>query len=264
MNEKYHTKLQEELVAYPYKRDYAFCVDNINIDIPMIYGDASSIMYFMPIKISKALEFIHDKRIKPVSIFPGITLVAINIFEYRKSVVGPFNEFTFSIPVIINRKINIPILPLLFDQQFKKLGFYVIQLGASNDLGRRHIENIWGYPTYNKNIDIDIKNNEKCIVSTIKENNESILEISEDLPQSNKFKFEKKRFNTYFMHNGKLCNVKLETFLFGKTWVKSKNFNIQIGDHILGRMLKKLEVKNKFATTFYPNAIEIASKVSIL
>ena len=116
MNKDHYLKLQEELKKYPYKRDYLHSVDGIDIDIPMVYGDASSIMYFMPMSIKKAMDFIPDKRVKPVAIFNDTTLLAINVFEYRQSKVGPFNEFTFSIPVMMDAKFNIPVLPLIFDQ----------------------------------------------------------------------------------------------------------------------------------------------------
>jgi len=260
MNEEYHTKLQQELEAYHYHKDYVHSVDGLSIDIPMIYNDASSIMYFMPISIKKAMNFIQDKRIKPVSIFMDTTLLAINIFKYRKSAAGSFNEFTFSIPVMMNRIFNIPILPLIFDQRFKKLGFYVIQLGASNILGRRHIEDIWGYPTYKKDLDISITSHKGRVTSMIKDNNEKVIEISESLPINSQFKFGRKKFSTYFTYNQELRCVRLNTFLYGKTWVRTKDFFIKIGNNEIGNMLKELGVKRKIATTFYPYAVEIADK----
>lgn len=260
MNEEYSEKLDEELGKYLYHRDYIHTVDGIDIDIPMIYGDASSMMYFMLVDTEKVMNFIHDKRIKPVSIFLGKTLLAINIFEYRKSAVGGFGEFTFSVPIMMDDKLNIPILPLIFDQSFSKLGFYVIQLGASNDLGRKHIEDIWGYPTYKNNLDISIVNDHGRVTSTIKEGDNAILTISENLPKNSNYKLKKKKFNTYFSHSDEIRQVELNTFLFEKMWMGERDFEIMIGRHELGAILTKLGVEKKIATVFYPNAIEIAGK----
>lgn len=262
MNKKYFEKLQEELKNYPYHRDYVYSVDGIKIDIPMIYGDASSMMYFMLVDTKKVMNYIHDKRIIPVSIFPGKTLLAINIFEYRKSAVGGFGEFTFSVPIMMDNKFNVPILPLVFDQSFSKLGFYVIQLGASNDLGRKHIEDIWGYPTYKNNLDISISNNNGRVTSTIKEGNNVILAISENLPKNLSFKLKRKKFNTYFSCGKELRQVELNTILFEKMWIGGRDFNISIGSHEIGDILKELGVEKKMATVFYPNAIEIAGKAA--
>lgn len=260
MNEEYSEKLQEVLVGYPYRVDYVHQTCGIGIDIPMIYGDASSVMYFMLVDTEKVMNFIHNKRIKPVSIFPGKTLLAINVFEYRKSAVGGFSEFTFSVPIIMDGKFTVPVLPLIFDQSFSKLGFYVIQLGASNDLGRNHIEDIWGYPTYKNNLDISIVNDHGRVTSTIKEGNDDILIISENLPKNSIFKLKRKKFNTYFSRGKELRKVELNTFLFEKMWIGQRGFDIKIGDHELSDILKKLGVKKKIATVFYPNAIEIAGK----
>lgn len=260
MNEEYSEKLQKELRRYPYRVDYVHPTCGIGIDIPMIYGDASSMMYFMLVDTEKVMNFIHDKRIKPVSVFPGKTLLAINIFEYRKSAVGGFGEFTFSIPVMMDAKFNVPILPLIFDQSFSKFGFYVIQLGASNDLGRKHIEDIWGYPTYKNNLDISIVNNNGRVTSTIKEGNDIILAIAENLPKKQNFELKKKKFNTYFSHGEELRQVELNTFLFEKMWIEGRDFEIRIGSNKLGGILKELGVEKKIATVFYPNAVEIASK----
>lgn len=258
MNKEYYTRLQKELELYSYHKDYVHLIDGISIDIPMIYGDASSMMYFMLVDAKKVMNFIHDKRIKPILVFPNKTLLAINVFEYRESAVGEFGEFTFSVPIIMDGRVNIPIVPLIFDQSFSKLGFYVIQLGASNDLGRRHIEDIWGYPTYKNNLDISIMNDNGRVTATIKENNNNILTISENLPKNLNFKFKRKKFNTYFSHGKELRKVELSTFLFDKTWIGSNNFEIKIGNHSLGNILSELGVGKKFATAFYPNAIEIA------
>jgi len=260
MNPEYSEKLQKELGLYPYHRDYVHSVDGTDIDIPMIYGDASSIMYFMLIDTKNVMNFIKDKRIKPVSIFPGKTLLAINIFEYRKSAVGGFWRITFSVPIIIDGRVNVPILPLIFDQSFSKFGFYVIQLGASTDLGRRHIEDIWGYPTYKNNLDISIVNNGGRVTSTIKEGNNIILTISENLPKNINFKLKSKKFNTYFSHMKELRRVELNTFLFENMWIMGRDFKIKIGNHEIGVILSELGVEKKIATIFYPNAIEIAGK----
>ncbi|MBI2475811.1 MAG: hypothetical protein HYV67_01035 [Candidatus Taylorbacteria bacterium] len=260
MNKEYYSKLKRELQFYPYHRDYVHRVNGVDIDIPMIYEDASAVMCLMLVDIKKVINFIHNKRAKPVSVFMGKTLLAINVFEYRESAVGAFNEFTFSVPIMMDGKFNIPILPLIFDQRFSKLGFYVIQLGASNDLGRKHIEDIWGYPTYKNNLNISLTQDNGRLTSTIKENNDNILTISESLPKNSKFKFQRKRFNTYFMCNKELRHVELNTLLFCKTWIGNRDFKITIGDHEIGNILNELGIEKKIATVFYPNAVEIAGK----
>jgi hypothetical protein len=264
MKNEYYLKLQKELENYPYKSDYVHKVGGINIPIPMIYGDATSVMHFFIVETKMVKQFIKDKRVKPISIFLNKTVLAINIFEYRKSAVGHFNEFTFSIPIMLDAKINLPIFPLIFDQRFDKLGFYVLQLGASNDIAREHIEKIWGYPTYKNNLDVSLSTENGYINSIIQEKGNNILTISERSPKKQNFKLQRKKFNSYFLYDNELRQVELNTLLFSKMWLGRRDFKIEIGDHQISEILRKLNIKTKIATVFYPYAIEIASRPKII
>lgn len=255
---KYYNKLQKELAQYPYKRDYVHLVGKVNIDVPMIYSDASSAMYFFIVNIKDLSPFMKDKRVKPVSIFPGKTLLAINIFEYRESAVGSFNEFTYSVPVMMDSKLNLPVFPIIFDQLFSKLGFYVIQLGASNEAGREHIKEIWGYPTHDTDLNISLRRESGYLTSSIRDGKENIFTISEKLPKRSNLKFQKKKFKTYFSSENELRQVKLDTLLFEKTWLGSKELSVDIGSHQLSGLLNSVKIKKKLATVFYPYAVEIA------
>lgn len=263
MYNEYHAFLEKKLTEYPYKKDYTHDFEGIKIDIPMVYEGASTIMHLMPIKIEDARKFIPDNRVKPVCLLPGVTLLAINIFDYRKCATGPYNEFTFSVPVRFEPKVNLPVLPLIFDQSFSNFGFYVIKLGATNTPSRGHIVDIWGYPTYEKDLDIELRVTDTCVLGAIREDGVSILEIEEALPQDMKCKFTQKHFNTYFAHNDTLRHVELNTLLFEKMWLGNKNFSIKIGEHKIGQILKDLKVGDKkIATIFYPAAIEIAGRAN--
>lgn len=263
MNREYYSILKEKLKKYPYEVDYVHSVDGVNINIPMIYGDASTVVHFFLVDIKKAKNFIKDERIKPIAVAPGKTLLAINTFEYRELKSGSFEEFTFSIPVRFGKVLNIPLIPLIFDQVFKNSGFYVIQLGASNDIGRRHIEDIWGYPTYKNNLDISLSIQNNRITSTIADGDDLILEISEDLPNKQS-KFQKRKIETYFKKGDDLRNVKLETLLFSTLWLGKRNLDVKLGNHELSNMLRELGVEKKVATVFYPNAVEIAAKPHVI
>ncbi len=265
MYNNYRTFLEKKLAEYPYKKDYTHDFQGIKIDIPMVYEGASTIMHLMPIRIEDARKFIPDTRVKPVALFPGVTLLAINIFDYQKCATGPYNEFTFSVPVRFNPTLNLPTLPLLFDQSFSNFGFYVIKLGASDAPSRGHIVDIWGYPTYENDLDIELEVTDTHVLGAIREGGVSILEIKEDLPQNMKCKFTQKHFNTYFAYRDTLRHVELNTLLFEKMWFGNKNFSIKIGEHKISQILKDLGVGNKkLATIFYPSAIEIAGRANVI
>ena len=230
------------------KKDYIHKVQGLEIDIPMIYEDLSSIMFFFPVKFSLAKEYINDEEVHLVRFNKNMTLMAI----------------TFSFPVMKQKNKAVPLLPLIFDQKFKNFGFYVIKLGASNYIGRKHINDIWGYPTFDKDLDINFSNNNGLISCHIKDGNNLILSISESFPQVLKAKYKAKKFNTFFRYNNELRGVELNTLLFIKYFIGKRDFCMKIGNHRIAYILKDLEIKNKIATVYYPNAIEMAGRAKII
>lgn len=254
-------KILKEFSKHSYKLDYVHSVEGYNIDIPMIYKDANVAMFFFPVSISKALKYIDNTKFQLVSFYPGKTLLAINVFEYRDNPAGSFGEFTFSFPVVNKTKKVLPLIPIIFDQMYKDFGFYVIQLGASTDMGRKHIEDIWGYPTYDNNLNILLSDKENTIKASIYEGDELIFSASEYLSENRKPKFQRKNYNTFFKKNDDLRRVQLETFLMTETFLGKRNFEYKLGNHSLSQMLQDIGIEDKFATVYYSDSIEIAGRV---
>ena len=227
------------------------------IDMPFKYSDASAVMAFFPISYKKANDMIGNDRLKPVSILRGRSVVGITIFEYRECPVGPFCEFTISIPIVHDSKIRIPIFPLLFSPMFENFGFHVIMLGANSDIAREHIEKIFGYPTYNKNIDIHIKEQGEYLFANINDNNKNIISLKEKIPK--KYKPTKKRFNTYYSKNNNIFRVKLDTVVFLGRSKYRNGHSLDIGNHEISKILKHLNIENNcLELMHYKKAVQIA------
>ncbi|MEA2088825.1 MAG: hypothetical protein U9O55_03240 [Patescibacteria group bacterium] len=227
------------------------------IDMPFKYSDASAVMAFFPISYKKANDMIGNDRLKPVSILRGKSVVGITIFEYRECPIGPFCEFTISIPVIHDSKIRVPIFPLLFDSMFKNFGFHVIMLGANSDIARSHIEEIFGYPTYHKNIDISIAEQDKYLFASLSCNDKNIISFKGKTPK--KYKPMKKKFNTYYLRNNDIFRVKLDTMVFLGRSKGKKSSIFDFGNHEISEILKSLDIENNcLEIVHYKKAVEIA------
>lgn len=227
------------------------------IDMPFKYSDASAMMAFFPISYKKANDIIGNDRLKPVSILRGRSVVGITFFEYRECPVGPFREFTISIPIIHDLKIRIPIFPLLFNSMFKNFGFHVIMLGANSDIAREHIEKIFGYPTYHKNIGIHIKEQDGNLFADLNDGDKNIISLKENTPK--KYKPIKKNFNTYYLKDDNIFRVKLNTVVLSGRSKGKKNSILNFGNHKISEILKNLDIENNcFEIIHYKKAIEIA------
>src|SRR3989344_1379406 len=151
-------KLEEMGRRHDYSPKYQVDVLGRKVDVPVKYSNASALMVFFSISLKKAKGLLDSERLTPVSIFGNKCLLGITFFDYRDCPVGPYHEFTFSIPVLVDSKFHIPFLPIIFDSFFKNFGYYVILMGADSDVSRAHIEKIFPYPMVNKNLYINLEN----------------------------------------------------------------------------------------------------------
>lgn len=229
-----------------------------DIDVPVKYLDGSVFMIFFPISFKKAKDLLQSNRLTPVRLMGDRCVLGITIFEYRDSPVGPYNEFTFSIPVMIDSKFHAPILPIVFDSFFKNFGYYVILLGADTDIARKHIDEIFPYPTFNKNVSISLNEKNGRLFAGIKDEKEEIASFDFILPGS--YTFAEKKYNTYYKKNNKIYRVKLDTFLYWRQMFRMKDLRFSLGDHEISAMLKGLHISSKpLLGIHYKKTIEIAS-----
>jgi len=237
-------------------------MDNVEVagkmmGVPFSYADASAFMVFFPISLKKARELVKDERLKPVGVFGDMGIVGITIFNYRDCPVGSFGEFTISIPVMVKSKINLPLLPLIFDNKFKKMGFHVLLLGVNSNIAREHIIKIFGYPTLDKNIDIILEEKDGYLSAGLQDGGNEILSFKKSIPK--RFRVVKRKFNTLFEMKDDIYKVKLDTVLLMSKSSEKKDLDFKISDHEITDVLKSLNIKNKpLQSIYYRKAVEIA------
>lgn len=252
-------KLESLLTEFDFSPKYQVNVMGRKIDVPIKYSDASAFMVFFSISFKKAKEILNSSRLSPVRIIGNKCLLGITFFNYRDCPVGPYHEFTLSIPVVVDTIFNIPIIPILFDSMFKNFGYYVILMGIDTDIARKHIEQIFPYPLFDKNISISLRENGKYLLADINDNGEKVISMRSSLP--NKYKLEKKGFNTYYSKDDRIYKVRLNVFSYNKTMFRKKDLHLKFGDHKISKMMKGLDITPKpFMGIYYKNAIEFVNE----
>ena len=229
------------------------------INVPVKYK-TQSIMGFFPISTKKAVEFINNKRLKPVEFSWGKSLIGITLFNHIECPVGPYKEIAFSIPIIRDTKISIPFINILFNNKLKNFGFYSFMLTGSTDIGREHAEKIWGYPFYNKIIDVFLEETESSfnILAEAKEKQEKVFSMV--VMKTKKNKVTKKDYQTYFFKNEKLIKVELNTIGISGYSLKKDSGKLELGNHEISNILGSLEINLiPLETLYYREAIKIAN-----
>lgn len=130
------------------QKDYLF---------PTLYGDVTCAQAIFMCSYEKARRMMLHPKIHPVRMPLGRSLVAFSCYEYKKVLgVAPYNEIAMTIPVIVDPKVNVPVLPMVMGDVFKPLGFgfYVFSMPVTSAENQIRGEKIWGLPKIVQEIDI--------------------------------------------------------------------------------------------------------------
>lgn len=113
--------------------------------IPVYYYDNSSLTVIHTASTARVRPYLPDPRMHPLEVAPGRCLVAFTAFEYRKTDIDPYNEF--SIAILINfDKTVIPGLSVLRQLLSNAFHAYVWHLPVTTEIARYGGVELYGYP----------------------------------------------------------------------------------------------------------------------
>lgn len=212
---------------------------------PTFYGDVTVAIGIFTCSYEKAYAMMPHKDMKPVILKPGKAIVIFSCYEY-KNVLGipPYNEIAMTIPIQVGAKINIPALPMIMSNAFKKFGYYVFSMPVTSLENNIRGHKIWGLPKVVEEIDIVTKDG-NC-VTTAYDEGKPYFELS--VPMTGKPKLFDVRSNLYSRLDNELLQAETcfkGDFLVGKTYDASKGPCLKIFDTKSGNVLKALEIDEK-------------------
>jgi hypothetical protein len=224
----------------------------VRIRLPVRYDDWSWMGALFPASAEKVQGLLPTKKLKPVLLVPGIAMVALAAFEYRKIAdVEPYNEFTVAVPVQYEPVVNVPGLPLLFHpllspKWYRKIGMYVHHLPVTTPAARDFGVEIWGYPKFIAEIGFEETGEVRRCRLRAEGKDVVTLEIRKSAAAARSVSFY-----SYTIKNGQLLRTLIQTqgqysiprLPGGASWT--------LGDHPIAAGLKALGMGKTAAGRFY-------------
>lgn len=118
-----------------------------NVKLPIFYYDNTSMTAIYTAATEKIRPRLPFDALHPVEIYPGRCLVALSAFEYRKTDIGPYNEFSVATLVTCGRK-GVPGLSLTGQMIRNRLHAYILSLPVDSEVARRGGVEMGGYPKF--------------------------------------------------------------------------------------------------------------------
>lgn len=133
-----------------------------NYLFPTFYADVTCSIGIFLCDYDAASSIMPDRRMKPVRMTRGRSLVTLASYVYRNVMgVPPYNEVAMTIPVMVDSWFRPPILPMVVNA-FSGFGFYVFGMPVTSEENRIRGNRIWGLPKTLNRIDISEEGSE-CV-----------------------------------------------------------------------------------------------------
>lgn len=188
----------------------SFVVQGKTVNIPAIYKGQGLTAVF-PISYKKAVGLINSKDLKPARLSFTKALLSITAFDFSESPIGPYTELAYAIPVLYKPKFNIPLLPVLFSQSWKNLGFYVLDVLQSTKVAIEHGNQLTGYPHNNNLIDVRFVKDHSILKIIVSDKFGDIINIKGLVTESYKNVFQ--TYATYFEKNGSFSKIQMDVLV---------------------------------------------------
>jgi hypothetical protein len=213
-----------------------------DVRLPIFYYDNLSMTAIYTASTKKLKPLLPFEDMHPVEMFPGRCLIAFSAFEYRKTDIGPYNEFSIA-AIISYGKQSIPGITLLSQLAKNMFEAYILYLPVTSELARKGGVEMGGYPKFIAEIDFEEKNG--TLACGLSEKGKQILTLSgKKLPTS---KGPVARFGIYTRLNNipLKSNVYLNPIQFSQSYKKG-SATLEIGSgHEICDVLKSLDLSRR-------------------
>jgi hypothetical protein len=209
--------------------------------LPVFYYDNTSMTAIYTASTEKVRRLLPLPDMHPVEAWLGRALVAFTAFEYRKTDIDPYNEFSISFPITFRKK-ALPSITVMGMMARRYFTAYVWQLPVTTERARKGGVDMYGYPKFLADITFTKENG--ILGCTLSEGGKNILILK---GQKLKTSVEKvNRFKTFSVKDGVplAANVYMNPIEFGKS-MSGKAAQLILGTHDIAKKLQEINLSPK-------------------
>ncbi len=218
--------------------------------LPVFYYDNTSITAIYTASTRKVKELLPHPAMNPIEMFPGRCLVAFTAFEYRKTDIDPYNEFSIAFLITFGKP-QVPGLTAVWQLAQRCFTAYVWKLPVTTEIARFGGVELYGYPKFLA--DITFEKGKEWIECSLSEKGEPILSLKGKILPTTRGKIT--RFVTYSIVDEVpvTANVVVDPLEFAQSR-ESQAATLQLGaSHPVAEALRAIELSsNQVVYQFSP------------
>jgi len=207
--------------------------------LPVFYYDNTSITAIYTASTNKVKKLLPYPSMNPIEMFPGRCMVAFTAFEYRKTDIDPYNEFSIAFLIAFDR-VQVPGLTALWQMARRCFTAYVWKLPVTTEIARFGGVELYGYPKFLA--DITFERSSGWIGCRLSEKGENILNLKGKVLPTARGKIT--RFVTYSITEGipVTANVVVDPVKFAQSR-DGQSAILELGaKHPIASVLKEIQL----------------------
>ena len=221
-----------------------------NFKLPVFYYDNTSITAIYTASTSKVKKLLPHPAMSPIEMLPGRSMVAFTAFEYRKTDIDPYNEFSIAFLTTFDKS-QVPGLTALWQLARRCFTAYVWKLPVTTEIARFGGVELYGYPKFLA--DITFERGGEWIECRLSEKGEKILALKGKILPTARGKIT--RFITYSVLDGipLTANVVVDPLEFAQSR-DSQSASLELGaKHAIAKALSEIDLSpNPIVYQFSP------------
>ncbi len=155
-------------------KQWQFDVSGYAVKMPIFYYDNTTMTAIYTASTKRVKRLLPDRKLRLIEMFPGRCLVAFTAFEYRRTDIDPYNEFSVAF-LVTHGTAQIPGLTSLRQLMNNRFTAHIWQLPVTTEIARVGGVEMYGYPKFIGDIRFD--RSDGWISCTLAENDTNILSL---------------------------------------------------------------------------------------
>lgn len=206
------------------------------IALPIRYWRTDCFMALFTADLGAVVDLLPSSRLHPVRVTRTKAVVAVGVFNYLETSVGPYGEIAVSPLCTLDREAP-PVLPLATGY-LRGLSAFVAHLPVTTRIAREAGRQVWGYPKFVADMDFDLRPEAQRV--EMFEDGQEILSL--DVRRRGRVALESAPLTTYTAHGDRLIRTRIAMRGHVATAIGSSNGELLLGDHPVGREIAALGI----------------------
>jgi len=209
------------------------------IALPIRYWRTDCFLALFAADLDAVTDLLPSSRLHPVRVTGTRAVVAIAVFNYLETGVGPYGEIAVSPLCTLDRPAP-PVLPLATGY-LRGLSAFVAHLPVTTRIAREAGRQVWGYPKFVADMDFDLRPESQRV--EMAEGGQEILSL--EVRRRGHVALETAPLTSYTAHGDRLVRTRIEMRGHVATALGPSNGELLLGEHPVGREIAALGVGSR-------------------